>query len=329
MRTTGLGAHVLLGALAVAVSAAAAPDRPRPTVAFTFQDPVIEESSGLLDLGDHVATVNDSGDGPVVYLVDRDTGETVGRTTYTSDDVVDVEALAAGPRGEVWVGDIGDNDAIRPTVTVYAVPRPTPGDRAVDARSYLLGYPDGPHDAEALLVHPRTGRLLVVTKGLFGGQVFAAPTTLDPERVNRLELQGSVDGMVTDGAFLPDGHHVLLRTYSSASLYDTRDWTSLASLALPQQEQGEGLAVSQDERLLVSTEGSGTEVVSVPLSAKMRAALEPRPSAGPASNDPALSARDADDRDWLLVGGGAAGVLGAALLGAVLLRRRGQSRSTT
>jgi hypothetical protein len=31
------------------------------------------------------------------------------------------------------------------------------------ARAYRLRYPDGPHNAEVLLVHPRTGDLYIVT----------------------------------------------------------------------------------------------------------------------------------------------------------------------
>ena len=47
-----------------------------------------------------------------------------------------------------------------------------------DVRTYELDYPGGSADAEALLADPRTGRLVVVTKGLVGGQVLVAPREL-------------------------------------------------------------------------------------------------------------------------------------------------------
>jgi len=50
-------------------------------VLFSFADPAITESSGLVDLGSLMVTTNDSGDDAVLYVVDPTTGRTVGRTT--------------------------------------------------------------------------------------------------------------------------------------------------------------------------------------------------------------------------------------------------------
>ena len=190
--------------------AAPAPVETRAEEVFRFADPAIDESSGLVDLGDTVLTVNDSGDDAVVYVVDKASGETVGRTTY-ADEVVDVEAMAMGPDGDVWVGDIGDNRAHRVSVAVYRLPPVTPGDRTVTAERFDLVYAGGPRDAEALLVHPETGRLSVVSKSLFTGEVFEAPRRLRADRPNRLRRVGRVGGLVTDGAWFDDGRHVVLR----------------------------------------------------------------------------------------------------------------------
>lgn len=245
---------------------------------FTFRDPSIDESSGLVELGATVLTVNDSGSGPVIHVVDPRTGATVGRTIYTSDEVVDVEALAKGRDGSVWVGDIGDNSARRMSVAVYEVPAVTPGDRTVTAQRYDLQYRNGPRDAETLLVHPGTGRLYVVSKGLFRGQVFEAPATLRADRPNMLTPVGRTGGLVTDGAFFPDGRHVLVRSYSTATVYDTERWRSPARMALPDQPQGEGLAMADSGRqVLLSTEGENSKVLSVALSRRIRDAVAPAP----------------------------------------------------
>jgi hypothetical protein len=242
-------------------------DGPAPTRPdFSFQDATIDESSGLVDLGDSVLTVNDSGSGPVVYVVDPRSGTTVGRTTYLADSVVDVEALAVGPGGSIWVGDIGDNSAQRMSVAVYELPPVTGGDRTVSATRYDLQYQGGPRDAEALLVHPRTGRLYVVSKELFGGQIFAAPVTLRADRPNRLTPVGHTEGLVTDGAFFPDGRHALLRSYANARVYDTDRWQPTAGMPLPDQQQGEGLAMAPSgNQVLVSTEGRNSKVLAVEL----------------------------------------------------------------
>jgi hypothetical protein len=320
------------GALSIADSDEPAVARP----VLTFQDPEISESSGLVDLGDSVLTVNDSGSGPVLHLVAKGSGLTVGRTTYTDDDVVDVEALAPGPDGTVWVGDIGDNGGNRMRVSAYAVPAPTPGDRTVGSTRYDLAYRGGPRDAEALLVHPLTGRLYVVSKGVFGGQVFAAPRTLRTDRVNVLRPVAQVGGMVTDGAFLGDGRHLLLRSYGDVTLYAADGWESLATMRLPQQRQGEGLAATGTaDRVLISTEGVRTDVLSVPYAEELRTALDAAPAAspGPATAEPAHpaapGAADEDGPTAGVVAGVAAAVLVAAFGVPALLRWRRQSRSTT
>jgi hypothetical protein len=327
----GIGQHVLLAGVAVTVAAVAGgTPAPPPAVqtVFTFQDPAITESSGIVRVGDRVLTHNDSGDGPYVYVVDPSSGKTVGRTTYSSDAVTDVEAMAAGPGGSVWMGDIGDNDAAREHVSVYRLPPLRDGEHTVDAQRYDLRYPDGPTNAETLLVNPRDGRLLIVSKGLFGGRIYEAPTPLSADRVNLLRPVGHAAGLVTDGSFFPDGRHVVLRTYGAATVYDTATWQSHAGMRLPDQQQGEGITVVDGgRRVLVSSEGAQSPVLSVALTKPMLA------SAGITSSSPAhdrLTAIRARGRDPMVLAGiGAVVLVGGLGVSSLLRRRRRQRRSTT
>ena len=241
--------------------------------AFRFTDPDIVESSGLVVVtdpgaGELVVTTNDSGDSGRVFTVDPDTGGTVGVTSWTPDPV-DVEALAPAGGAHVWVGDIGDNQRVRTSVEVLRVPV-GPGRTRVVPETYELAYPDGPHDAEALVSHPVTGRLFVITKGIFFGTVYAAPTQLRADRVNRLEEVGQAPGIVTDATFLPGGGAVVMRTYSTAFVAAFPSWQSVSSWELPRQEQGEGVALA-GAGLLVSSEGSRSPVLEVELPAEARA----------------------------------------------------------
>jgi hypothetical protein len=303
---------------------------------FTLQDPAITESSGLVETRDphRVVTINDSGDGPYVYVIDPRTGRTVGRTTYDGD-AVDVEAVTRGRNREIWVGDIGDNGAVRAGVRIYRLPRLTDGDREVPSTAYDLAYRGGARDAEALLVHPRTGRVYVVSKSLFGGQVFEAPARLRDDRPNLLRPVGRTPGIITDGAFFPDGRHAVLRDYSRAFLFDTTElpWRRIDSVELPNQPQGEGIDVRAGGRsLLVSTEGANEPVQVVALPPRVLAELAPaRPGASPTPGDePQDESRlDALTQEgavpWTLVGG----VVGiCALLGLGFRVARRRSRST-
>ena len=137
---------VALPFLAGGVTAAVSADRGE--VLFSFRDPAIVESSGLVARDGLVSTVNDSGDAGRVFTVDG-TGRTVGVTTF-ADAPVDVEALAPAGPGEVWVGDIGDNTASRDTIQVADVPV-SASNLTTEPTVFDLAYPDGPHDAETLM----------------------------------------------------------------------------------------------------------------------------------------------------------------------------------
>jgi hypothetical protein len=259
------GTHLLLGAVVTVPfllgAAAGVPDA-AGEVAFRFTDPDIVESSGLVAVDGLVVTTNDSGDSGRVFAVDPATGATVGVTTWPIDPE-DVEALAPAGPGHVWVADIGDNQHARGSVSVLRVPV-GPGDRDVVPETYELVYPDGAHDAEALVSHPVTGQLFLISKGVFAGTVYAAPQRLRADRPNRLIEVGQAPGIVTDATFLPGGGGVVMRTYSAAHLSAFPSWQGVESWSLPDQDQGEGVALAGDE-LLVSTEGARSQVLRVGL----------------------------------------------------------------
>lgn len=311
--------------------------------AFRLEDPEIVESSGLAFVDDVVVTVNDSGDSGRVFAVDPATGQTVGVTRWTAEPR-DIEALAPAGPGLVWVGDIGDNAAARDAVEVFTVPVGR-GDRDADPSAYSLTYPKGARDAETLLAHPRTGQLFVVSKGVFAGELYAAPRRLRADQPNQLRPRGPVLSMATDGAFFPDGRHLVLRSYTRAVVYSFPALDPVGELALPRQEQGEAIAISKRGEVLVSSEGVRQWVMSVPLPPELRQVVLPtQPESedaappGTSVSPDAESVADADtesapspedwvagwrDRDaWpLWLGGGVA--LGALALW-VVRRRRGR-----
>lgn len=284
----GLGVVAVLTPFVIGLTAAGA-DRAGEEV-FRFQDSEIVESSGLVLEGDRAHTINDSGDTGRVFTVDVATGETVG-VTYWADGPDDVEALAPAGAGHVWVADIGDNSASRDSVEVTRVPVGD-GDRTVDEETIDLVYPDGARDAEALLVHPGTGRLYVATKDIFGGELYAAPPELADDAPNTLGLIGEVTGIVTDGAFFADGEHLVLRTYSNAVVYTFPGLEQVGAFDLPSQEQGEGIATASTRFVHLSSEGQQAPVLKVPLPAEIRKVLSatsssPTPTAAPSAASPA------------------------------------------
>ncbi|MDO7867717.1 hypothetical protein [Nocardioides jiangxiensis] len=292
-----------------------------------FTDPAIIESSGLVVLGDDLAvTMNDSGDTARVFTVDLATGDTVGVTRFDGA-ADDLESLAPADAGHVWVGDTGDNGKDRPDITVTRVPVGR-GDRTVTGETFHLTYPDGPHDAETLLAQPRTGRLFVVSKSPLGGAVYAAPAELRSTGENQLVKVATAPALATDGSFLPDGHHVLVRNYVMATVLTVPGWQPVAAFRLPEQKQGEGLGVRADGTVFLSSEGADQPVLRLDLPAQARAAIAappgaPVPTATAADPAPAKAAQHDDSGSgggWVLALFGALGVL---LLGGIVKLLRG------
>jgi hypothetical protein len=210
-----------------------------PVELAVIAEPAIHESSGLVasrNVPGLYWTHNDSGDGPFLYAFGRDGGSAgVWRVTGATAD--DWEDIAAGPGPDpgtnyLYIGDIGDNGADRAEVVVYRVPEPAvaPGDAATTnaapaiterSEAILLRYPDGNHNAEALMVHPRTGDLYVVTKerkGPAGVYRAKAGDLLSPEvhtlaKIADLILPSPTPGMVTGADISPDGRRVILCDY--------------------------------------------------------------------------------------------------------------------
>lgn len=260
-----------LAALPFGLGFATGPSAPaEDEVVFAFADPEIIESSGLVVEDGRFATINDSGDAGRVFTVDAGDGRTVAETSW-DDEPEDAEAMALLPGGDVLVGDIGDNTVSRESVELVRVPFGADG--PVDPATFELVYPDGAHDAETLLVHPRTGQALVVAKE-FIGRLYAAPTKLDADGANRLELLGEVLPVATDGAFFPDGKHFVLRGYGDAAFYRWPSLEQVGEIELPEQEQGEGIAVDEDGDVYVSSEGQHSEVLRIGLPKPLRAELD-------------------------------------------------------
>jgi len=196
------------------------------------------------------------------------------------------------------------------------------GDRDVDPTTYRLTYPDGATDAETLLQDPITGRLYIASKDVFGGVLYAAPEKLDASGPNRMKALGRVLPVATDGAFFPDGQHVILRDYTSAVVYSWPSMQPVGRFDLPRQRQGEGIAVAQDGKVYVSSEGLHAPVLEVPLPPRIEAAVKGQVSIGPSSpatSGPADSAPpgepDTASRDaWPWLAGGLLAVVALVVL---------------
>ena len=326
-------AAVLAVALVCLALPASAQEVDGAEVALRLEDPRIYESSGLALSRRHQAVVwthNDSGDEARLFAVGSE-GRTLATLTLAGVEARDWEALAAGRddrgRPALFVGDIGDNQGVWPDVSVYRVAEPAQlRDATVPAVRYRLRYADGSHNAEALLVDPRSNRLYVATKQEAGGGLYRAPSRLRTDQINVLHRMASVPPVITDGAFAPDGRLFVLRDYQGAYVYRAPGRT-VGSFELPPQFQGESITVTADGRsVLAGSEGPESEVWRVPLPESALAKLTPTTRPSPASA-PAPAAQPATPGGWgraapFLVATAALVLAAAAALTLIIRRRR-------
>ncbi len=257
-----------------------------------LEDKAVNESSGVVASRRNAGvfwTHNDSGDGPNLYAFDRQ-GRKRGVWRVEGAQAIDWEDIAAGPgpeqgRAYLYVGDTGDNDRAREQVTVYRVPEPqvSDTDAASDrknprpteaAEAIRLKYPDGKHDAETLMIHPKTGDIYIVTKAPAVAGVYKLAAPYSTKQVNTLARLGDLRvpalfaGLLTGGDISPDGTRVVICDYvaayelslpvapsssSSAEGFDAVWKQTPLVIDLGEREQGESICYGEDGSSVLAT----------------------------------------------------------------------------
>jgi hypothetical protein len=237
----------------------------------TVTDSRLGEMSGMAVRGASTWVVNDKA--PTLYALDSScrVTESVALARDLADlDVTqwDVEDLALGPDGWLWLADTGGNRFDRTGVRVIGW-----RDAGTPVRTSELTYPDGvARDVEALIVSADQRAVLVTKTAAEAAEVF---TTVEPlvdgeamplRLVGQLTLmkpEGSGPGsrLVTGGAVAPNGVYAVLRTYTNAWEFDVVDGDVATALVeaeprlvpLPPSQQGEAIAYSADGTSVIAT----------------------------------------------------------------------------
>jgi hypothetical protein len=157
-------------------------------------------------------------------------------------NIIDWEDIAIGPGPEpnvdyLYAGDIGDNRSVRKNgIAIYRFTEPKvvqlsdanqkPANVTLTGIEKIeLVYPDGPRDAETLMLDPLTKDLYIVTKegksGVYRVANGAKWTDLQsPAEKIKLQYVARLSwGMATGGDISPDGQMIIVRGYFGASLW--------------------------------------------------------------------------------------------------------------
>ncbi|MDB5023206.1 MAG: hypothetical protein JWP78_961 [Mucilaginibacter sp.] len=210
---------------------------------------------------------NDSGNANQVYITDA-SGADKGTLILTHVGNRDWEDIATGPgpvagKSYVYVADIGDNDSKYGSVFVYRFAEPVlagkilPVTLNIDTVSIIeLKYPDGPHDAETLMVDPLTHDIYIASKQSNLSSIYVAryPQNISSATVMTPAVQLYFN-KATGGDISPDGSGILLRSNELIWYWRLPSGTSISAglLTKPQvapyannEPRGEGIGFAAD-----------------------------------------------------------------------------------
>lgn len=243
-----------------------------------LQSREMDEVSGIAASGIHGGIYyvhNDSGDTSRFFAITPE-GKIKSVVYYTGDSriklgVHDCEDIAVGigpakGKSYVYIGDIGDNDAVYPYITVY---------RAEEQKSWIgkdsiltaaatpihFKYPDGPRDAETLMIDPVEKLLYIVSKRTDSVSVYTSPLNFKPNdtvvltRRCKLHFGGFRPfKWITAGDISRDGQQILLKSYDKVYYWKRSNnepvWKTMqkkpAELYYKPEKQGEAIGFTLD-----------------------------------------------------------------------------------
>src|SRR5437762_2711477 len=162
---------------------------------------------------------------PDIFLLKHD------GTVFKSVHLANVEnrdwedmTLSAGPKAGkqyLYIADIGDNWSIRADYAIYRMEEPAAAtDTIKNIDKIAFYYPDGSHNAEAILVDSVTKDIYIITKNDTRSKIFKIAWPYSTTAINKAEEEGTLPyNYVVSAAFSPGGKDIVVKTYEVINDY--------------------------------------------------------------------------------------------------------------
>ena len=268
-----------------------------PKITGTIADAEIKESSGIAASKcqpNVFWTHNDSGDKAFIFALDK-SGAKLGTWTVPNAANFDWEDIAIFKDGAgkcfIYIGEIGDNESVRDEHVIYRILEPKAGTENASATkqqplatepadAVRFIYPDSRHNAETLVVHPKTGDIYVITKRVSGPAGvyrirpnFGNGAAAKAEKVSDLSVPAIPNGFLTGGDISPDGKRLVICDYSAAYEFTLPEnaksfdeiWSQEPeSINVGMRKIGEAVTYSPDgNSIILTSEGKNTPIIEV------------------------------------------------------------------
>ncbi|AMR30351.1 hypothetical protein A0256_02425 [Mucilaginibacter sp. PAMC 26640] len=241
-----------------------------------LQNKEMDETSGIA-----ASTIN-----PGLYYVHNDSGDTSRFFAITPDGklrttvyfkaerhrlgVLDCEDISVAPgpvkgKNYVYIGDIGDNGSTRKFITIYRTEEKKSWYKDsianVTSSPINLRYPDGPKDAETMMIDPIEKLIYIVTKRHDTVGVYTSPLIYKNDDTVTMTLRTKLffKGIkpfkwITAGDISKDGSKILLKSYEKVYYWQRKPnepaWRAMQAppreLPYKQERQGEAIGFTPD-----------------------------------------------------------------------------------
>src|SRR5215207_6234319 len=201
-----------------------------PTVVCTVDDAKLPKITGITAVEGGYVVVDSDGESLRLFKLDA----ACKPSELINDPEIDPNSpqdLAQTPDKTIWVADVGDEALERPRVAVHKVVA-----GADSGQIFRLTYPDGKHDAAAMVVQPNGIPVIIsrepgnVAKLYTTAAPLGAASTVPLKPAGLLTMPASTTSggpvgpggrtVVTGAALAPDGKKVLVRTFTDVYEWD-------------------------------------------------------------------------------------------------------------
>lgn len=248
----------------------------QPTRVCRIDDPLLPELSGMAaGLADPsiLWVHNDSGDSARIFAMDRVTCAIRAEVKLAGVTAGDIEGIAMGRgqdgRGELWVGDVGDNSASRPSVRLYRFPEPTVSDQTVPVRTVTVTWDGKARNCESIAVDPVVdGDVFLVSKEAAASGIYRLQGDYRTSGVATSGPPLATTGQfATDAAIAPDRSRSVIRFYTAAEMRTgVLPGTSPLRVTMPDQRQAEAITFAPDSRSVYLASEGADDLIRMPLS---------------------------------------------------------------
>ncbi|MFC5269635.1 hypothetical protein [Adhaeribacter terreus] len=216
-------------------------------------NPRVEEISGIADSKSNPGFLwahEDSGNPTQLHLIGHD-GNLSKKVYLKGIKNRDWEDMALSGN-QLYIADTGDNNKKQTSYTIYQFTEPSPTTDTVHTIQQIrFRYPDGSHDAEALLVDPKTNDILIITKQDDPSRIYKISAPFKYTTIDTAQLVGQITFTgVVSAALSPDGTEAILKTYSGLNYYKQQAGEPLESFLqqqpvdIPYKVEPQGEAVT-------------------------------------------------------------------------------------